>query len=233
MLPSASQIHKEKIMREIRNVIQGNTAQDLRNVAEKVDEKFAGTVAQNTTYSVGTDPEISGLTITELGDGAVHKTIFDFDEMEMTVTDGTTPATDGAWGTLKLYTFPKGYVQIIGSYMHFPEGGIVASSEGSGLVATADFEIGVGTEASANHSSFVLGATEDDIVSDINIDLDDSKSDAAAASGVVDPFAKDGTSTAGTINLNVRTEQNDDSGTDDSTLTISGRLVVTWSVLGT
>lgn len=210
----------------------GRSAETVKANATNISNLSSG-IAATTVDSVGTIEVVSGLTATEYGDGAVHKTILDLSAVEMTVTDGTTPATDGAWGTLKLYTLPTGYAKIIGASAGFATGGIVASSGGSGLTATADFELGVGSVASANDSSFGLGdGTQEDIVAALDVDLVASASDADENGYNATSAGYDGTSTAQAIYLNMRTLDDADSGTDPSTLTLTGKVTIVWTMLG-
>ena len=209
--------------------------QQVNDINTEIGELATGVTADAVSeHSVGAvNTAAVGATVTELGDGAMHKTIIDLSGVEMTVTDGTDPATDGAWGTLKLYTFPKGYVKIIGAKLGFAEGDIVASSAGSGLTATANFELGLGTVASANHSSFGLGdGTQENIVDALGIDLADSVSDADDNGFNTTDAAHDGTATAITVNLNMRALADADSGTAESKLTMTGQVVLIWTNVG-
>lgn len=207
----------------------------INDINTEIGELATGVTADDVIiHSVGTvNPLAVGATVTELGDGAVHKTIITLDEVAMPVVDGTSPTTDGAWGTLKLYTFPAGHIQILGGHQVFPIGGLVASSAGSGLTSTADFEIGVGTAAAANASSFDLNnGTEENIVPHATVALTASKT-TAILSGVQGTVAVyDGHTTATTANLNMRTSADGDSGTAASTLTCSGTVTIVWTNLG-
>jgi hypothetical protein len=214
---------------------EGNKQLDIKRIAETVDKFLAGEApAEFSEHGAGTlNSAATGATVTEIGSSAIHKTIIDLAGVEMTVTDGTTPATDGAWGTLKLYTFPKGQIKIIGAKAGFKTGNIVASSAGSGLTATADFELGLGTVASGNHSSFGLGdGTQENIVAALDIDLTSSTSDADENGFNTTDAAHDGTATAITVNLNMRTLDDADSGTAASKLTMTGQVVLIWTNVG-
>ena len=185
------------------------------------------------THSFGTIESVSGLTVKEYGDAAVHKTILTLANVVMDVTDGANPDTDGAWGTKKLYTFPQGHVQILGAHFVSPIGGMVAASTGSGLTDTADFEIGVGTVASGNESVFGLKGTQQNIVAAITTELTASATTAIKSGVTTTPGNNyDGSTTAIPVNLNMRTSGDADSGTGASTLTVSGTLTILWSVLG-
>ncbi len=207
----------------------------INDINTEIGELATGVTADDVIiHSVGTvNPLAVGATVTELGDGAVHKTIITLDEVAMPVVDGTSPTTDGAWGTLKLYTFPAGHIQILGGHQVFPIGGLVASSAGSGLTSTADFEIGVGTAAAANASAFDLNnGTEENIVPHSTVALTTSANAdiESAAQGTAAVY--DGSSTATLAYLNMRTSADGDSGTAASTLTCSGTVTIVWTNLG-
>jgi len=203
------------------------------DVEAALRESISGT-CKVSTHSFGTIESVSGLTVKEYGDAAVHKTILTLASVVMNVTDGTNPAADGAWGTKKLYTFPKGHVQVLGAHFVSPIGGMVAASAGSGLTATADFEIGVGTVASGNESVFGLNnGTQENIVAAITTALTDSATTAIKSGVTTNPGNNyDGSTTAISVNLNMRTLDDADSGINSSTLTVSGTLTILWSVLG-
>ena len=202
------------------------------DVEAALRESISGT-CKVSTHSFGTIESVSGLTVKEYGDAAVHKTILTLAGVVMDVVDGATPANDGAWGTKKLYTFPQGHVQILGAHFVSPKGGMVAAGAG-GLTATADFEIGVGTVASGNESVFGLNkGTQENIVAAITTALTASATTAIKSGVTTTPGNNyDGSTTAIPVNLNMRTIDDLDSGTDASTLTLSGTLTIRWSVLG-
>jgi hypothetical protein len=199
----------------------------------RVDENAAGE-DDDTVDSIGTLVVADGLTVVEKGDAALHKTIFTFDEFELATTDGTTPATDGAWGSELLYTFPNGHILILGAHALFPLGGLEAETGGgTGLSDTADFELGVGTVASANDTSFGLGdGTQENVIEALDVDLTSGASDAAETVVNATAAAYDGSSTAAKLYLNMRTADDADHGTVADVLKVSGTLTVTWVNLG-
>jgi hypothetical protein len=207
----------------------------INDINAEVGELATGQTATAVAiHSVGVvNPLAVGATVTELGDGAVHKTIITLDEVAMPVVDGTTPATDGAWGKMLLYTFPVGHIKVLGGHQVFPVGGLVASSAGSGLTSTSDFEIGVGTVAASNQSSFDLNnGTEENIVPHATVALTASKTTAVLSAVGSTDATYDGSTTAVIANLNMRTAADTDSGTAASTLTCSGTITIVWTNLG-
>lgn len=188
----------------------------------------------DTLDAPGTIVSKTGLTLVEKGSGAIHKTVFTFDEMPVVSVPGSTQGTDGDWGTQKLYTFPVGHISYLGSHCQFPVAGLAAvTAGGGGFADDADFEIGVGSVASAQATAWGLeDGTQEDIVTALDVDLTSGTSDAieSAATGTVVVF--DGTGGAETLNLNFRCLADADHGGNADVLKISGVLTILWSCLG-
>lgn len=152
-----------------------------------------------------------------------------FFRLDFTLTAAQIPVTDaagsGSFGTLKLFDFVEGAVCYIGcrqNYTDFVEGAALTGEAGDAV-----FEIGVGTAAIGTAADGALGATEDDIGGDVNIDL----GAASTGTGVNQSAAVvDGTTTATDINLNW-------SGTAatidaDSTIDVDGTISVIGAFMG-
>ncbi len=198
----------------------------------KIDSNSVGTDA-TAIDSVGAVATKTGLTVTEKGNGAVHKTVFTLDEVELVSTDGSTAGTDGAWGTQPLYTFPVGHINILGAHTVFPLAGIEAVTGGGvGFSDTADIGIGVGTVAAANSTEWGLSTTEENIVAEMDVDLTSKTSDAieSAANGTAATY--DGSTSAALARLNFRTLADDDHGVTADVLRVSGTITIVWSNLG-
>jgi len=185
----------------------------------------------------GTLATITGLSVREYGNGAVHKTILTLDEVGVSTLDGTTPATHAAWGTKDLYTFPEGHVIILGGHQVYPSGGLEATDGGgAGIKDTAELEIGVGSVARGDANDFDLHTvtTNDNIVplvvaaalvSGASAAIESSP--AAAASFI------DGSGGAVVAKLNVITATNDaDHGPLPDILKVSGTITIIWTVQG-
>lgn len=187
-----------------------------------------------TIDSVGTLATVTGLSVSEKGDGAMHKTVITLASVSVASVDGSTPATDGAWGTKLLYTFPQGHVQLFGAHFTSALGAVAAvTGGGTGFADDADFGLGFGTAAAANSTEFGISTTEENIVAEIDYDLTSGASDAAEV-GVTDgtQVVFDGSTTPIGVNLNFRTLADGDHGTTADALTISGTLTLTWGILG-
>lgn len=205
---------------------------ELAAAQTRVNQNNAGRDG-TTRDAPGTITSKTGLTLVEKGSGAIHKTVFTFDEMEVASTDGTDAPNDAAWGTQKLYTFPVGHISFLGSHCQFPLAGLEAvTGGGAGFSDTADFGIGIGTAAIAQAIGFGLAGTEEDICAEMDCNLTSKTSDAieSVATGTVVVF--DGTGGAKTLNLNYGTLDDADHGSAADVLKVSGILTVLWSCLG-
>ncbi|KKM81918.1 hypothetical protein LCGC14_1324930 [marine sediment metagenome] len=206
--------------------------EELAAAQTKIDSNNVATDA-TAIDSVGAVTSKTGLTVVEKGNGAVHKTVFTFDEVEVASTDGSTAGTDGAWGTQPLYTFPVGHINILGAHAVFPLGDLEAvTGGGTGFSDTADFGIGVGTVAAANSTEFGISTTEENIVAEMDVDLTAKTSDAieSAANGTAATY--DGSTSAVVARLNFRTLDDADHGAVADVLKVSGTITIVWSNLG-
>lgn len=216
--------------RMIQEVAATQTQVDANKVIE--DGRLAG-VDDDAIDSVGTLATVTGLTVVEKGDAGIHKTIMTLDEVEIASTDGTNSATDGAWGTKKLYTFPEGHVVILGGHQVYALAALAAvTGGGTGFSDTADFGIGVGSTAVAQASAFGLATTLEDMCAEADVDLTAKTSDAIESSVNAALLPLDGSTAAVTANLNYRTLDDADHGDTADVLKVSGTVTLVWSILG-
>ncbi len=206
--------------------------EEMAATQTKIDSNNVGTDA-TAIDSVGVVATKTGLTVVEKGNGAVHKTVFTLDEVELATTDGTTPGTDAAWATQMLYTFPVGHVNILGAHMVFPLAGLEAvTGGGAGLSDTADFGIGVGSVAIAQAVGFGLVGTEEDICTEQTAALTAKTSDAIESFANGTAATYDGSTSAIDIHLNIGTYDDGDHGASADVMKVSGTITVVWSILG-
>jgi hypothetical protein len=173
-----------------------------------------------TTLGSVTQPASGSVTVRELRTGAVVRTSLHLNLARMTVSDD---GANGSYGTLNIYDFPAGAIVPLGSrqnYTAFVEGAALTGGAGDAV-----FEIGLGSTAIASEADGVLGATENDIGTDVNITL--SGGTGAGTILTASSGAFDGTGTALNLNLNW-------SGTAatidaSSTIDVTGTITVLWS----
>ncbi len=199
----------------------------------QIDSNAAG-VDSNTIHTVGSVTSKTGLSVVEKGSGAIHKTIITMASMSTITTVGTTVGTDGAWGSQLLYTFPAGYIQILGAHIVVPDGLMISGlQDATGWKTAGDFEIGVGTVASAQETVFGLNnGTQEDIIAAITSALSSYISDAQEASQLTTVTAFDGTTSAKELYFNYRALAELDYGTVNDTLVLSGTFGIIWTMLG-
>lgn len=209
----------------------------LVNEVAAVQRSLRGYDPDRAIDTYGTLATVSGLTVEEYGNGATHKTILTLDEVEVSTLDGVTPATDAAWGTKDLYTFPEGHVIILGAHQVYPIGGLEAETGGTaGLLDTAILEVGVGSVARGNASDFDLStvATNNNIVPLVVIAALVSGASAAIESSPATAASFiDGSASAVVAKLNVITATNDaEHGPLPDVLKVSGTITMIWTMQG-
>ncbi|KKK66877.1 hypothetical protein LCGC14_2959670 [marine sediment metagenome] len=177
-----------------------------------------------TLQSKGTDPSSTGLIITEFGDGAFHKTVFTFTAFELATTAGSTPATDGAWASEQIYTFPTGSKLLIAS--GFDLDSLEDNPGADGITSTSDFDLGLGSVAVAQASAFSLTGTQSDY-GDATVALVASESSGDAVN-----VTTAAVHTVADLLLNFRTVAETDHGaTVAGLLKVTGTAFVVWTML--
>ena len=219
-----------------RDSDDGNVrAPDHRDWARIVNEVRAvqlsnqGYDPDTTLNNRGALGAITGVTVKEYGNAALHKTVITLTNAVMTMTEGSTPASDAVWGTFPLYTFPVGHVIILGAHAVFPLGEIEAGT--GGITDTGDLEFGMGTTARANQSNFALAAAEKNMIPEnVMTQMIGGLSVAIESAVLAAALYFDGT-TACVANLNFITSHDDDC-TGNDTLIINGTITILWTMQG-
>lgn len=171
----------------------------------------------------GTPATTTGLTVTEMGDGAQHRTVFTFDAYALATLDN---GTAGSGGGAKIYDFPLGYIVIDGCSQNWD----LITVDGTGLPGDVEFDIGVGTTVATSAMASLTTTTQDIIPKD---DLTMSSSVSAVNinhwSLSTGQFI-DGSSTAkdAYLNLAATVATADANGT----IVLTGTIVINWHSLG-
>ena len=162
---------------------------------------------------IGTVTIYPGLTVDEAGNVALHKSRFEFDNVEIIITDA---GIAGAHGKVKLYTFTDGHSDIFSAHLTLS----LAAGSG-GICNSAVLDIGVGT-SEVSVANDVLSSTEQNILPKIDVTLTGgTKSIESGSSTFVD---LDGETE---IFLNVAIEAASCNAND--TLTVSGTFILVWN----
>lgn len=179
-----------------------------------------------TTDGVGTAETITGMSVTETGNGAFHKTTFTFATVTIAIADATGVT---GWLAAQLYTFPEG---LLGFYGAVADLALTKSS--AGLNDDWDGDVGLGT-ATNDATATPMDSTQIDLIPNT------ATPQAAAGVGTADCQSTDteigavfdGTSTAKEVWLNFLFDDADqDIDGTPCNLIINGTISMCWFVVG-
>jgi hypothetical protein len=137
--------------------------------------------------------------VSEFVEGGLHKTVFKFTNFPLSLTISSTGSTQGAGGK-KIYTFPKGAIEIMSSQMKWD----LLVADGTNVTTQCDLDIGLGTVV-AGLSQAALTTTGCNIAGKYEIAFSttvlsyankNQTSNVVAPSGATAGAVLDGTSTA-------------------------------------
>ena len=164
----------------------------------------------------------TGVSATERGAGTIHRTIL---TLTGVVIDTTDAGANGGHGTLPIYTFPTGYIKILGCMLW-----IDTITAGAGGIDDAGvIDIGLGS-AAVGVDNEELATTEQDIGNKVDLTLVAGTKSNVGSYNYTD-LALDGTSTAIIANLNAAVTAATHGAAAD-TLTITGRINIDWVNIG-
>lgn len=179
--------------------------------------------------TVGTPASLAGLEVVEYGGaGHVRMTEFKFTAFALSITDAL------AYSSVLIYTFPRGMILPLSAadYLAFTTTSTIASTLNSGATVSHGF----GTAAA---SSITLATTMQNFLPGTGIAVSNFTSSttinvastAITGSKTSTPIPIDGSVTALPLyfNLGVPTNTEIDA---DATLTVTGRLLISWINLG-
>ena len=162
----------------------------------------------------------TGVAATERCMGNICQTLFTLTSVSVTITD---PGGAAAYGSLKIYDFPEGYLYRIGLV-----GDLTATAGAGGIADDWDGDIAFGSAADAGGGlagtevNFVAATSTTQAVAGIGA--------ADCASTVTEQTILDGHSTAVDLYMTFNVDDADISAGD--TLAVSGSLWLTWVKLG-
>ena len=191
------------------------TKEDWLRMLQEIQAMQNKTIT-DVTQGTGTAGIIPGLSVHESGDAALHRTLFVLENVIIPIVDA---GAAGAHGSLKIYTYPKSYLNVISGHLNFTS--VVAGVGGIANGAHLDIAVGTVTTSVANET---LATTEQDITTKDDVTLTGGSGTAEAIQATIQLF--DGSSSAIEIFLNTAIEAASCSAND--TLTVSGRITILW-----
>lgn len=162
----------------------------------------------------------TGVTVVEQGDGVIHKTVLTLTNLVVAMVDA---AANGSQGSQKLYDFPEGLIQILGSTMNL---GI--ARVGTAIVVGAAVVSALGTVAPDANAT--LTGTEANLIPSTAATLTGGVNAAAPKGKSTATATFDGTSTPIDALLNFAIPDADSTGNDS--LTVNGTITILWAQMG-
>jgi hypothetical protein len=194
-------------------------------VYEVTDDGVKFQKALQSVEGNGTLATVTGLTVKEYGDGAIHKTVFTLDSVAVPVVSVTTGA--GVGGT-KLYDFPTAAILRLGCTADLAMA-IDAGDQADFTDGTPEGDVGIGTVIMANADAFGTDATDDDWgtgVAFVGSSYADADIEVASeAVGIHPEGALD-------LNLNALVDAADIDDSTTSALQFTGTITIIWANLG-
>lgn len=193
------------------------TADANKDVSSFRDVTLRDTI---TTSGVGA-PNGTGVTATEYGTGAVHKTVLTLTNVSITVTD--TGGANGGQGSLKVYDFPEGVIQFLGASYN------LTTLAGAGGIGDTAALVGSLGSVAAGAGDATLTSTEADMIASTTGTLT-AGAGTLAKHGSLVATAFDGHTTALDAILNLAVPDAGISSND--TVTVNGTITMVWANLG-
>lgn len=189
-------------------------------VNKEYDLDAQGENQTTTTANVGSVPTASataGVTVSELGNGLLHQTVFTVNVAALAMTDATTA---GCHGSIQLYDFPAGLITFLGASTDLA---ITAGVGGIGDTAAVVGSVGTAT---AGVDNATLTGAEADVIPSTAATLTGGVGacDGQQTTALVAVF--DGTATPVDLYLNFAVPDAGSSAND--TLAVTGTVRVTW-----
>lgn len=170
----------------------------------------------------------STVTVEELGNGVINKTVLTCTATPVTITDDAAVAQYG--GTGKLYDFPEGLLCTFGGVI---DGSITLGTTGT-IINTWAGGVALGTATATTGAT--LTGTEADILPEVDVAAATSKVAVVDAVSVATALTEsgarwfDGTATAKDLFLNLVVD--DDATHTSGTGTFTGTVTIVWMIVG-
>lgn len=185
-------------------------------------------VAFEPTTGAGTKGASSTIAVEEQGNGILRQTKITLTNAPLAVVSVTTGAGVGG---LKLYTFPEGYVHVLGSYGSITLS-IASAKQADFTDATPEGDIGIGSLLPANADALGTDATDDDICTARPFTMSSYATSAIPLRADAATLVLNGSSTAEDVNLTILVDAADiDDGATTEVLA-TGTIYIRWIFAG-
>lgn len=170
-----------------------------------------------------TRASVSGLTITDSGQGALRTSVLTLTNVNIPITRNGTTAV---YGGLQLATFPEGVHNLVGAVASLA----ITRGETTNMTATAPLVAAVGSVTASNNAT--LSSTEADAIPSTAFTL--VAGTKASGGHLATAAIYDGHTTARPVFLNIAGDNATDQcvATGNSSVTVSGSIVLHWAQLG-
>lgn len=184
-------------------------------------------VAFDPTTGAGTKAASSTVEVEEQSNGIFRQTKITLTNAPLSVVSVT---TGNGVGGLKLYTFPEGYIHVLGSYGSVSLS-IASAKQGDFTDATPEGDLGIGSLLPANADSLGTDATDDDICTARPFTM---SSYAASVNFRADAatLVLNGSSTAEDVNLTVLVDAADIDNDVTTEILATGTIYIRWIFAG-
>lgn len=181
--------------------------------------------------SGGTAETITGMTVTEVGDAVVRKTVFTFvtaGGATYAAADAFAVADTGAMGGRKIYTFPEGRILVFGAVGSLSLG-VKTANTTINDAATVNYSLGT---AAPTEAALTTASSIDLLPKSGNVTMGTNPAYSAVVKTQLTASAHfDGTSAAKTVNLNfgLGTATEIDA---DAAVGVTGSITILWTLIG-
>ncbi len=164
----------------------------------------------------------------EMGDGCIHTTLLTLTNTPLSVVSVT---TGNGVGGFKLYTFPEGYIHVLGSYAEISLS-IATAKQADFTDGTPEGDIGIGSLLPANADALGTDATDDDIMTAAAFTMSSYAAANVKLKADAATLILNGSSTAEDVNLNILVDAADIDDGVTTEILASGVVVVRWLYAG-
>lgn len=185
-------------------------------------------IAGRPSTEVGTKAASSTVTVEDNSAAGVHQTKITLKDTPLAVV--SVGAGAGVGGLL-LFTFPQGYIHVLGSYASIALS-IAAAKQADFTDATPEGQIGVGSLLPANNDALGTDATDDNICTAVDFTMAAYATPAVPLKADAATLVLDGHTTAEDVNLTILVDAGDIDNDVTTQVLATGTILVRWVFAG-